>query len=213
LLPRLLEPTSGEILVDGTPLVEIPLATLRGAIGFVPQDSYLFSETIRENLLIGLDGVSADEAGNNSAGNGFDGRVEWAAEISQLAGDLEDFPAGYETLVGERGVTLSGGQRQRAALARAIIREPRILILDDALASVDTHTEERILEGLKGVMESRTTILIAHRLSSVRHADRIILLDGGVIAESGTHDELVTLGGLYANMQERQSLTQELGEL
>jgi ATP-binding cassette subfamily B multidrug efflux pump len=116
-------------------------------------------------------------------------------------------------LVGERGVTLSGGQRQRAALARAIIREPRILILDDALASVDTHTEERILEGLKGVMESRTTILIAHRLSSVRHADRIILLDGGVIAESGTHDELVTLGGLYANMQERQSLTQELGEL
>jgi len=204
LLPRLLEPTSGQVLVDGTPVGEMPVAALRGAIGFVPQDSFLFSETIRENLLIGLDGVASST---------HDQAVEWAAGISQLAGDLEDFPADYETLVGERGVTLSGGQKQRAALARAVIREPRILILDDALASVDTHTEERILEGLRSIMQSRTTIIIAHRLSTVRDADRIILIDGGRIAEAGTHDELVALGGLYADMHHRQNLTQELGQL
>ncbi|HJP29630.1 MAG TPA: ABC transporter ATP-binding protein [Candidatus Latescibacteria bacterium] len=207
LLPRLLEPTSGEVLVDGVPLDQMPVAALRGAIGYVPQDSFLFSETIRENLNIGLDGA----AGASPSSNGQ--AVEWAAGISQLAGDLEEFPAGYETLVGERGVTLSGGQKQRAALARAVIRKPRLLVLDDALASVDTHTEERILEGLRGVMASRTTIIIAHRLSSVREADRIVVLDGGRIAESGTHDELVAQDGIYADMHRRQNLAQELGDL
>ena len=207
LLPRLLEPTSGEILVDGTPVDQMPLAVLRGAIGYVPQDSFLFSETIRENLVIGLDGIAcATPSGNGQA-------VEWAAGISQLAGDLDGFPASYETLVGERGVTLSGGQKQRAALARAVIRSPRILVLDDALASVDTDTEERILEGLRGIMKSRTTIIIAHRLSTVRDADRIIVLDDGRVAESGTHEQLVGLAGLYADMYRRQNLARELTEL
>ncbi len=206
LLPRLLEPTTGEVLVDGTPVQQMPLATLRSAIGYVPQDSFLFSETIRENLSIGLDGVSDSPSSRPEP-------VEWAAGISQLAGDLEDFPAGYETMVGERGVTLSGGQKQRAALARAVIREPRILILDDALASVDTHTEERILKSLREIMKARTTIVIAHRLSTVRDADRIILLNDGHITESGTHDELVAKGGRYADMYRRQNLTQELGDL
>jgi ATP-binding cassette subfamily B protein len=211
LLPRLLEPTSGEVLVDGTPVGQIPMTALRGAIGYVPQDSFLFSETIRENLLLGLDGLRTDAS---ASGNGRPHRsVEWAAGISQLASDLDAFPDGYETFVGERGVTLSGGQKQRAALARAVIREPRILILDDALASVDTHTEERILEGLRRVMESRTTIIIAHRLSTVRDADRIIVLDDGRIAESGTHEELVELGGLYADMHRRQNLVRELTDL
>ncbi len=207
LLPRLLEPTSGEVLVDGTPVDQMPLAALRGAIGYVPQDSFLFSETIRENLVIGLDGIAcATPSGNGQA-------VEWAAGISQLAGDLDGFPAGYETLVGERGVTLSGGQKQRAALARAVIRSPRILVLDDALASVDTDTEERILEGLRGIMKSRTMIIIAHRLSTVRDADRIIVLDDGRVAESGTHEQLVELAGLYADMYRRQNLARELTEL
>ena len=207
LLPRLLEPTSGEVLVDGTPVDQMPLAALRGAIGYVPQDSFLFSETIRENLVIGLDGIAcATPSGNGQA-------VEWAAGISQLAGDLDGFPAGYETFVGERGVTLSGGQKQRAALARAVIRSPRILVLDDALASVDTDTEEHILEGLRGIMKSRTTIIIAHRLSTVRDADRIIVLDDGRVAESGTHEQLVGLAGLYADMDRRQSLARELTEL
>lgn len=205
LLPRLLDATSGQVLVDGTPVEQIPLAALRAAIGFVPQDSFLFSETIGENLRIGLDG--------RTDGPGDVQTIEWAAGVSQLADDVEAFPAGYETLVGERGVTLSGGQKQRTALARAIIREPSILILDDALASVDTHTEEQILDGLRGVMASRTTIIIAHRLSTVRDADRIILLEAGRIAESGTHEQLVALGGLYADMHRRQNLTRELGDL
>lgn len=204
LLPRLLEPTAGQILIDGTPIEQIPLKSLRAAIGYVPQDSFLFSETVEGNLLIGLDGVDSPPRDN---------AIAWAAGISQLAADVEEFPAGYDTIVGERGVTLSGGQKQRTALARAVIREPRILILDDALASVDTNTEERILEGLRDIMRTRTTIIIAHRLSTVRDADRILLLDGGRVAESGTHDELVALGGLYADMHRRQNLAHELEEL
>jgi ATP-binding cassette subfamily B protein len=201
LVPRLLEPTAGEVLVDGVPVDRLPLAALRGSIGYVPQDSFLFSDTIRENILLG---GGADGDGDP---------VLAAADVSQLTADLDGFPAGFETVVGERGVTLSGGQKQRTALARAVIREPRILILDDALASVDTDTEERILDGLRVIMRSRTTIVIAHRLSTVRHADQIVVLDGGGIAEQGTHDELVARDGLYADMYRRQSLARELTEL
>ena len=195
LIPRLLEADSGEVLIDGVPVERIPLTRLRAAIGYVPQEAFLFSETIEENIVL-------DRA---------PGPVEWAAGMAQL--DPAEFPDGLETVVGERGVTLSGGQRQRTALARALAREPRILILDDALASVDTATEEGILDNLRDVMRQRTTILIAHRLSSVRDADRIVVLDDGRIAEEGTHEELVARGGLYAGMHRRQSLARELTEL
>ncbi len=200
LIPRLLEADSGEVLIDGVPVERIPLRTLRAAIGYVPQEAFLFSETIEENIALGRE----ESAGGAQAG----APVEWAAGMSQL--DPAEFPDGLETVVGERGLTLSGGQKQRTALARALAREPRILILDDALASVDTATEEGIVDNLRQVMAQRTTLLIAHRLSSVRHADRIVVLDDGGIAEQGTHDELVALGGLYAAMHRRQSLSREL---
>ena len=168
-------------MIDGKPVEDIPLQTIRDATGYVPQDAFLFSDTIRENVALGTRA---------------EGDVARATEISQLAPDLHLFPDQLETIVGERGVTLSGGQKQRTAIARAVIREPRILIMDDALASVDTRTEEEILKHLREIMASRTTILIAHRISTVKDADHIIVLDEGRIVEQGSHDELVEHDGI-----------------
>jgi ATP-binding cassette, subfamily B, multidrug efflux pump len=197
LIARLWEAPNEQLYLDGKPLREWPLATLRGSIGFVPQDTYLFGETVGGNIAFGLPQFTEEQ-------------VREAAGIANLDGDIQDFPKRYETVVGERGITLSGGQKQRTAIARAVIRDPRILILDDALSSVDTQTEERILSRLKEIMAGRTTILISHRTSTVRDADQIIVLLGGKIAECGTHDELLAAGGYYADLYRKQLLEEEL---
>jgi ATP-binding cassette subfamily B protein len=209
LIPRLLDPTAGVVLVDGVDARDLPLATLREAVGFVPQEPFLFSDTLEENLAFGLDGDDGGR-GDGVSGNGDGRRVRDAAEIARLAADVADFPLGYQTMVGERGVTLSGGQKQRATIARALARDPAILILDDALSSVDTNTEEEILHGLRRFMTSRTSILISHRISTVRHADLIVVLDGGRIVEQGTHGTLLAARGLYAELYERQLLQEAL---
>jgi ATP-binding cassette subfamily B protein len=197
LIARLWEAPPGTLLIDGRSIRDWPLNTLRRAIGFVPQDTYLFSETVRENIAFGVESAE-DQA------------ILQAAETASIAGEIAEFPARYATMVGERGITLSGGQKQRAALARAVLRNPRILILDDALSSVDTDTEERILRGLKEMMKLRTTILISHRVSTVRHSDQIIVLREGRIVECGTHDELLALGGYYEDLYQKQLLEEEL---
>ena len=197
LVARLWEAPEGTVLIDGRPIQHWPLEALRRAIGYVPQDTYLFSETVGGNIAFGLPDYNPERACE-------------AAEIASLHGDIQDFAAGYETAVGERGITLSGGQKQRAAIARAIVRDPRILILDDALSSVDTQTEEKILSGLRGVMRGRTTILISHRTSTVQNADQIVVLRDGRIIERGTHDELLERGGYYADLYHKQLLEEEL---
>jgi ATP-binding cassette subfamily B protein len=197
LLSRLYEAPEGSLLIDGRPIRDYPLAVLRRNIGMVPQETFLFSCTIRENLTFG-----APEAGTEE--------MLEAAEAAHIRSEFEEFPQGIETVVGERGVTLSGGQKQRAAIARALLRRPAILILDDALASVDTYTEERILGGLSGYTSASTTILISHRVSTVRNADQIAVLDRGRIVEIGRHDQLLALDGYYAGLYQKQQLEEEL---
>jgi len=194
---RLWDAPPGTIFLDGRPIRQWPLATLRSALGFVPQDSFLFSETIRENIALGV-------------GESTPAQIAAAADIASIAAEIADFPKGYETLLGERGITLSGGQKQRTTLARAVMRDPKILILDDALSSVDTETEERILRRLREFMRGRTTILISHRCSTVRQADQIAVLHAGRIVERGTHDQLLELKGYYADLYQKQLLEEEL---
>ncbi len=197
LIPRLHDAAPGSILIDGQPIRRFTLAQLRKSIGFVPQETFLFSETIRKNIAFGRPEATSEE-------------VEEAASIAHIRTEILEFPKGFDTMVGERGVTLSGGQKQRTSIARAVIRDPRILILDDALASVDTYTEERILSGLRRGMESRTTVFISHRISTARNADQIAVLVNGRIAELGTHDDLLTRNGYYTSLCEKQRLEEEL---
>jgi ATP-binding cassette subfamily B protein len=197
LIPRIADSDAGSIFIDGRPIREYSLDTLRSQIGYVPQETFLFSATVRENIAFGVQDATTEQ-------------IHRAAAISRIDQDVEGFPEKYETMVGERGLTLSGGQKQRVAIARAVIREPRILVLDDALASVDTQTEEHILNGLREVMKGRTTIFISHRVSTVRNADRIAVLHHGQIVEYGTHDELLALNGYYTELHDKQLLEEEL---
>ncbi len=197
LVPRLYDAPEGSVLVDGIPVRHFPLKTLRSHIGFVPQETFLFSNTIRENVRFGAPASSQEE-------------VARATEISNILSDIMSFPKGFDVMVGERGLTLSGGQKQRVAISRAILRDPRILILDDALSSVDTYTEERILQHLGGVMAGRTTILISHRISTIRNADEIVVLHGGTIVEQGSHEELLAQNGYYAELYNKQLIEESL---
>ena len=198
LIPRLFDAQQGEILIDDIDVKRYPLPVLRRAVGYVPQETFLFSVPLRENVGFGRDKALSDA------------ELDWAGEVSQLGKDVEDFPARYDTMIGERGVTLSGGQKQRTAIARAVAKDPRILILDDALSAVDTYTEAEILKRLRGVMRERTSIVVAHRISTVKDADEILVLDDGTIAERGTHRDLLERNGLYAAMYRRQLLEEEL---
>ena len=200
LIPRIYDAGAGTVLIDGRPIREYSLASLRKNIGFVPQETFLFSDRIRENIALGVNTAT-------------DAEIHNAAEAANIAADIESFPEGYDTMVGERGITLSGGQKQRTAIARALIRNPKILVLDDALSSVDTHTEDKILNHLRDVMRGRTTIFISHRVSTVRNADRIAVLHGGRIVELGTHDELLALNGYYSDLYNKQLLEEELAEV
>jgi ATP-binding cassette subfamily B multidrug efflux pump len=185
------------VLLDGVPIRQIPLKTLRQHIGFVPQETFLFSDTLRENIKFGASATS-------------DAQMVRAAEISNILPDIREFPKGFDTLVGERGLTLSGGQKQRTAISRAVIRNPRILILDDALSSVDTYTEEKILSQLTGMMAGRTTLLISHRVSTIQNADEIVVLHDGEIVERGTHAQLLALNGAYTELYNKQLIEEEL---
>ena len=197
LVPRLFDAPEGSVLVDGIPVRQVPLSTLRSHIGFVPQETFLFSDSIRENIRFGAHGSSDDD-------------VKRAAEVSNILPDILGFPEGFDSMVGERGLTLSGGQKQRVAISRAIIRDPRILILDDALSSVDTYTEEKILRHLTEVMAGRTTILISHRVSTIRNADEIVVLHDGTIVERGAHEELLAMNGHYTELYNKQLIEESL---
>jgi ATP-binding cassette subfamily B multidrug efflux pump len=235
-LPRLYDPPPGTVFIDGVDVRKIPLAVLRGLIGFVPQEPFLFSDTLADNVAFGWDATHRPAAESSSMASGReheegrsggshgskadaasalaretrDEAVRAAAAIARLDKDVADFPAGYNTMVGERGITLSGGQKQRTAIARAVIMDPRILILDDALSAVDTYTEEEILSRLQTVMRERTSIIVSHRISTVRRADEILVLDDGGIVERGRHEELIARGGLYAELHKKQLLEEEL---
>jgi len=200
LVPRIYDAAPGSVLIDGRNIIDFPLEVLRKNIGFVPQETFLFSTTLRDNIALGTEQVT-------------DAEVEAAAEGASLLQDINGFPQRFQTIVGERGLTLSGGQKQRTAIARAIIRNPRILILDDALSSVDTYTEERILNHLREIMRGRTTIFISHRVSTVRAADQIAVLHSGRIVELGTHEELLSLHGYYADLYNKQLLEEELAQV
>ena len=200
LIPRIYDADPGMVLIDGRPIREYTISSLRRNIGFVPQETFLFSDRIRENIALGVETAT-------------DAEIRISAAAANIAADIESFPESYETVVGERGITLSGGQKQRTAIARALIRNPRILVLDDALSSVDTHTEDKILNHLRDVMKGRTTIFISHRVSTVRNADRIAVLHGGRIVELGTHEELLALNGYYNDLYNKQLLEEELAEV
>ena len=224
LLARLYDPPPGTVFIDDVDVRDWPLPVLRGAIGFVPQEPFLFSDTLADNVAFGLDANRAGGAGGAGVAGGErprphraadekserEQKIRAAAAIARLDKDVADFPKGYETMVGERGITLSGGQKQRTALARAVVIDPKILVLDDALSAVDTYTEEEILSRLRGVMHERTSIIVSHRISTVRDADQIFVLDQGRIVERGAHDELVGRGGLYAELHKKQLLEEEL---
>ncbi len=197
LIPRLYEAPEGSLLVDGIPVREIPLETLRAHIGYVPQETFLFSESVRENVKFGVPHAS-------------DAEIVRSTEISNILPEIQAFPKGFDTMVGERGLTLSGGQKQRTAISRAIIRDPRILILDDALSSVDTYTEEKILRHLTEVMAGRTTLLISHRISTIQNADEIVVLHDGMIVERGTHEQLLAKNGFYLDLYNKQLIEEEL---
>jgi ATP-binding cassette, subfamily B, multidrug efflux pump len=197
LIPRLFDPTRGAVFLDGIDVRDFDPEWLRRQIGFVPQETFLFSATLAENIAWGVENATADD-------------IARASELAGLAPDIASFPEGYGTIIGERGITLSGGQKQRVAIARAVLRDPRILILDDALASVDTLTEERILQALENVMRGRTTILISHRVSTVQNASRIFVIEHGEVAEQGTHAQLIQSGGYYADLYQKQLLEEEL---
>jgi ATP-binding cassette, subfamily B, multidrug efflux pump len=197
LIARLWDAPDGSVLIDERSIREYPLGELRAAIGYVPQDTFLFSDTIRENICFGVN-------------NALDEHVYEAAEVASISGEIESFPKRFDTMVGERGITLSGGQKQRTAIARAVLRRPKILILDDALASVDTDTEEKILQRLREMMRERTTVIVAHRISTIKLADQIVVLRDGRIIERGSHDELLALNGYYADLYQKQLLEEEL---
>jgi ATP-binding cassette subfamily B protein len=197
LIARVHEAQNGQVLVDGVDVRHIPLAVLRRAIGMVPQDTYLFSLSLRENVAFGVEKPE-------------EGRLAQAVTVARLSNDIDQFPGGLDTVIGERGVTLSGGQKQRTAIARAVMRDPAILVLDDALSSIDTNTQSQILASLDHVLAGRTSILIAHRISTVKAADNIIVLDDGRVVEEGRHADLLAQGGVYAQMYRRELLTQEL---